>query len=96
MLRRDFADFGFRYRTLLSDGKKHIIVDTCLMADNSASTAVFNSLEPTFYDKFIEWDRELDTHYLKTASESEMLEMHRKMVDKWEKLLNDKKGETSK
>ena len=74
---------GNGYRTLISNGKSHYIIDTCFTFDNGNESMVF-SCDDT--GENIYWE-DLDSEDGFTSSE--MKNEHEKMVERWMKKLEE-------
>lgn len=68
------------YRTLISNGKRHFIIDTCFTFDNGNESLVFETSEKSLEDKKICWS---DLDCKNGFDDLEMEEVHNEMVQKW-------------
>lgn len=68
------------FRTLISNGKRHFIIDTCYTLDKGNESMVFETREFSTDDKYIRWE---DLDSICGFSTSEMESKHNKMVQKW-------------
>lgn len=68
------------YRTVISDGENHFIIDTCYTFDRGNESMVFETRENSLEDKYINW-KDLDSRGSFTIEEMETV--HNEMVQKW-------------
>ncbi len=71
-----FISDGFR--TLISNGKRHFIIDTCFTDDNGNESMVFETSEKSLEDKNICWS---DIDCINGFDDLE--KVHNEMVQKW-------------